>query len=90
MLALTMTKLRGNGEVSWCGVNGIIVGIPEIKRTREGVVVLMNDVWQSAVIYFRDVSSRTLWTKSKFSMAKLCVAVVYGPTEGEVGEIKRF
>ena len=27
LLALSETKLRGNGEVSWCGVNGIIVGV---------------------------------------------------------------
>ena len=27
LLALTETKLKGNGEVSLCGVNGIIAGV---------------------------------------------------------------
>ena len=28
LLALTKTKLKWNGEVPWCGVNGIIAGVP--------------------------------------------------------------
>ena len=43
LLALTKTKLRRNEEVSWCGVNDIIVGIQDIERGREGVAILMND-----------------------------------------------
>ena len=43
MLALTETKLKGNGEVSWCGANGIIASVQEIERARKGVDVLMND-----------------------------------------------
>ena len=42
-------------------VNVIIAGIQEIeKATREGMTVLMNDVWHSAVIDFGCVNSRTL------------------------------
>ena len=59
LLALTKTKLKGNGELLWCEVNGIIVSVQEIERAREGVVVLMNDEWHSAVIDFGCVSSRT-------------------------------
>ena len=44
LLPLTETKLKGNGEVSWCGVNGIIAGDQEMDRAREGVAVLLNDV----------------------------------------------
>ena len=32
LLALTETKLKGNGKAPWCGVNGIIVGVEEIER----------------------------------------------------------
>ena len=32
LLALTETKLKGNGEVSWCGANGII----EVLRRLNG------------------------------------------------------
>ena len=46
------TKLKGNGEVSWCGVNGIIAGVQEKERAREGVAILSNDVWHSAVVDF--------------------------------------
>ena len=37
-------KLKGNGEVSWCGVNGIIASVQEMERAREGVAVLMNNM----------------------------------------------
>ena len=53
LLTLTETKLIGNEEVSCCGVNGITVGVQEMERAREGVAILLNDVWHSAVIDFR-------------------------------------
>ena len=75
LLALTETKLKGNEEVSWYGVNGIIAGVQEMERAREGVAVLLNDVWHSAVIDFVYVSSRILWIKFKFSRVKVCMMV---------------
>ena len=60
LLALTETKLKGNVEVSWSGVNDIIAGDHEMERATEGVTILLNDVWQSAVIDFRCVSSKIL------------------------------
>ena len=53
------TKLKGNGKVSWCGVNCIIAGVQEMERARECVAILLNDVWHSAVIDFGCVRSRT-------------------------------
>ena len=47
------------------------------------MAILMNDVYHSAVIDLRCVSSRTLWVKFKFSRVKVCVGLVYGSTEGE-------
>ena len=32
LLALMETKLKENGEVSWCGVNGLIAGVQEMER----------------------------------------------------------
>ena len=66
-LVMTETKLKGNGEVSWCGVNSIIADVQKKERAREGVVILLNDVWHSAVIDFRGI--------------KVCVVVGYGPNE---------
>ena len=37
LLALIETRLKGNREVSWCEVSGIIAGVQKIKRGREGV-----------------------------------------------------
>ena len=83
MLALTETKLKGNGEVSWCGLHGIIVGVREIERAREGVAIRLNDVWHSAGIDFGCVTTRILWIKFKFSKVKVYVVVGYGPIEGD-------
>ena len=52
LLALTETKLKWNGELSWCRVNSIIAGFKEMERAREGVTILLNDVWHSVVIDF--------------------------------------
>ena len=60
LLVLTETKFRGNREVSWCGVNGIIAGVQETEKAREGVAVMLNDMWHSVVIDFGYVSFRIL------------------------------
>ena len=61
-----------------------------MKRAREGVAVLLNDVWYSAVVDFGCVSSRILWIKYKFSRANVCVVVEYGPNEGGAEERERL
>ena len=50
LLAMTETKLKGKGEVLWFGVNVIFAGVQEMERAREGMAVLLNDVWHSAVV----------------------------------------
>ena len=60
LLALTEKNLKGNGEVSWCEVNGIITGVQEMERATKSVAVLLNDGRDSAVVDFRCVSSRIL------------------------------
>ena len=52
LLALSETKLKGNREVSCCGVNGIIAGVQEMERARDAVAILLNNVWHSVVIDF--------------------------------------
>ena len=56
LLALTETKLKGNGEVSWCEVNDIIASVQEMER----VAILLNDMWHIAVVAFGYVSFRIL------------------------------
>ena len=88
-LALTEMKLKGEGEVSWGEVNGIISGVQEVERAKERVAVLLSDVWHGAVIKHGCVSPRILWIKFKFPRVKVCVAVGYSPNE-EGEERDRF
>ena len=60
LLGLMEAKLKVNGELSWCGVNGIIAGVQEMERAREGVAILFNNIWHGAVIGFGCVSYRIL------------------------------
>ena len=62
-------------------INVIIAGVQEMERARERVVILLNDVWLSAVIDFGCFSSRILWIKFKFSRFKVFVEVGYVPNE---------
>ena len=39
MVALSETKLKGNREMSWCGVKGIIVGIQANEMNMESMAV---------------------------------------------------
>ena len=88
---LYWTKLKGNDEVSWCRVNGmIIVVVQKIQMVRKGVAVLLNNVWHIAMIGFGCASSRTLWIKFRFSKVKVYMVVVHGLTEGIVEERERF
>ena len=61
-----------------------------MERAREGVVVLLNDVWRSAVMDFGCVTFRILWIKFKFSGVKVCVVVGYSSNEGIGEKRKRF
>ena len=54
----------------------------EMKRVREEVAILLNDVWHSEVVYLGCGSSKILWIKLKFSRIKVCLVVGYGPNEG--------
>ena len=44
LLAMMEKKLKGNGEVSWCEVNGINAGVQEMERGREQMTMLLNNV----------------------------------------------
>ena len=50
----------------------------------------MNDMWHSAVVDFRCISFRFVWSKFKFSRVKVCAVVGYGPNEGIGDETERF
>ena len=70
--------------------NGIIAVVQEMVRAKEGVAILLNDVWHSAVIDFGCVTSRILCIKFTVSRAKVFVFGGYGPYEGDGEERERF
>ena len=70
--------------------HGITASVQKMERAREGVAVMMNAVWHSAVIDSGCVNSRILWIKLKFSRVKVCVVVGYGFNEGDGKERVRF
>ena len=53
-----------------------------MERAREGVAILLNDVWYSAVVDFGGVRSRILWIKFGFLWVNVCVVKGCGPNEG--------
>ena len=61
-----------------------------MERAREGMAILLNDLWHSAVIDFGCVSSRIFWIKFKFSRIKVCMVVGYDSSEGGGEERDRF
>ena len=65
LLALTEMKLKGEGEVSWVEVDGIISGVQEMERAKEWVSILLRNVWHRAVVKHGCISPRILWTKFK-------------------------
>ena len=53
--------------------------VQEMKRGKEGVTILLNDMWCSTVVDFGCIRSRILWIKLRFSRVEACVVVGYGP-----------
>ena len=56
-----------------------IAGAQEMEGDREGMAILLSDMWHSVVIDFGCVSSRILWINFKFSEVKVFALVWYGP-----------
>ena len=90
LLAVTETKMKGKGEIKWCDVKCVRAGVEENERGREGVAILMSDLWYKAMVDFVCVSPRILMVKFKFEKVKVCVVVTYGPSEGNVEEYDFF
>ena len=66
-------------------VNGIIVGVLEKERNREGVMVLLNEVWHSLVIDVGCLNLESYGSSSSFQVLKFvwgrCIVPVSGMLE---------
>src|SRR5678815_4943822 len=60
------------------------------EREREGIAILMSDLWYRAMVDFVCESTRILMVKFKFEKVKVCVVVTYFPSEGNVEESAIF
>ena len=58
-----------------------------MEIAREGVTILLNDIWHRIVVNVGCVSSTIFRIKVKFSRVKVCVVVGYGPNERD-GELR--
>ena len=75
---MTETKLEGNGEVSWCGVNGIIAGVQEMERAGHPVeqfVAQCSDTLDALAVKSSGI---------KFSRFKVCVRGARPPMKARV------
>ena len=60
MLALSETKLKGNGLIEWDGMKGVKAGVGERGRAREGVAVLMKEIMWQDMVEYKAVNSRII------------------------------
>ena len=79
VLAVCETKLKGKGWVQFGDSKGLMSGVNERVRAKEGVGLIMkNELWK-LVYESRCVSSRILWVKVKIGNEKWVLVSVYGP-----------
>src|SRR5215469_6455729 len=79
ILAVCETKLKGKGWVQFGGSRGLMSGVNERVRAKEGVGLIMkNELWE-LVFESRCVSSRIMWVKVKIGNERWVLVSVYGP-----------
>src|SRR5215470_5224123 len=79
ILAVSETKLKGKGWIQFGDSKGLISGVNERVRAKEGVgLVMRNEVWD-LVYESKCVSSRIMWVKMKIGNERWGMVSVYGP-----------
>ena len=78
VLALSETKMKGQGESMFGNVKGRISGIVN-GRAKEGVALLLSDRMNECVTEWKEVSSRVMWVKNKWESEVWVFVSVYGP-----------
>ena len=88
VLALSETKLKGNGLIEWDGMKGVKAGVGERGRAREGVAVLMKEIMWQDMVEYKAVNSRIIWVKVRVSGSLWVFVAGYAPS-GSCSEEKR-
>lgn len=82
ILGVTETKLKGKKEVEFGEFKGVVSGVNERVRAREGVgIVMRKEVWEK-VREWRQVSSRVMWVRVKFGGERWVFICAYAPVNG--------
>ena len=79
VLALSETKVKGQGVQDWEGHRVIVSGVAERCRAREGVGLIISGRLWGRVKDYKCVSSRIVWVKLNISGRKVVIVSVYGP-----------
>ena len=79
VLALSETKVKGEGVHEWEGERVIISGVSERCRAREGVAMVISGRLWGRVREYKCINSRMMWVKLKVNGEKVVVVSVYGP-----------
>ena len=79
VMALSETKLKGEGERMWEGQRVIVSGVSERCRAREGVAVLISGRLWGRVRDYKCISSRLMWVKLRMNGENVVIICVYGP-----------
>ena len=78
VLALSETKIKGKGEVSFGSVIGRVSGV-EDGRGREGVALLVSEEMGKHIVEWREVSSRIMLVKMRIGGEVWVFVSAYGP-----------
>ena len=78
VLALSETKMKGKGEVTFGEMTGRVSGV-ERGRAREGVALLLSEWMVSKVVEWKEVSSRLMWVRVRLGRECWGFVSAYGP-----------
>ena len=87
VLALSETKMRGQGDCEFGGVGGRFSGVMDAPA-REGVALLVSEEVKGWVMEWCEVSSRMMWVKLKIGHELWVIISAYGPGS-EKPEVER-
>ena len=79
LLALSETKMKGQGECDFGGVGGRYIGVGRNEHAKEGVAILVSEEVKEWVVEWREVSSRLMWVKLRIGQKTWVVISAYGP-----------
>ena len=79
ILALCETKMKGQGDCDFGGVEGRYSGVAVEAHASEGVAILVSEEVKGWVTEWREVTSRIMWVKLKIERETWVIISAYGP-----------